>query len=84
MKPFFCHLGGPKSGQDLFILADSACLGWLLFFIYAFKIEIDDLIVGKRCFIKTGSKDGPAKGKTFFICGNQQEQCSFAMPARLF
>ncbi|XP_065053332.1 transcription termination factor 2-like [Rhopilema esculentum] len=36
---------------------------------------------GKPCFIKTGTKDGPMKGKTFFICSNQSGQCTFVEPA---
>ena len=47
-----------------------------------FHFEVHVSILGKACFIKTGTKEGPMKGKSFFICGNQLEQCSFAAPAR--
>ncbi|XP_039178377.1 transcription termination factor 2 isoform X2 [Crotalus tigris] len=36
------------------------------------------------CFLKTGNRDGPNKGKSFYICGVQnQEPCDFVLPTDL-
>ncbi|XP_032075789.1 transcription termination factor 2 isoform X2 [Thamnophis elegans] len=39
---------------------------------------------GFPCFLKTGNRDGPSKGKSFYICGIQnQEPCGFVLPTDL-
>ncbi|NWT89772.1 TTF2 factor, partial [Lanius ludovicianus] len=37
---------------------------------------------GSLCFLKTGVRDGPNKGKSFYVCGTQgPTTCSFVLPA---
>ncbi|NXD28003.1 TTF2 factor, partial [Spelaeornis formosus] len=37
---------------------------------------------GSLCFLKTGVRDGPNKGKSFYVCGTQgPASCSFVLPA---
>ncbi|XP_015490736.1 transcription termination factor 2 isoform X1 [Parus major] len=37
---------------------------------------------GSLCFLKTGVRDGPNKGKSFYVCGTQgPDACSFVLPA---
>ncbi|NXX37089.1 TTF2 factor, partial [Nicator chloris] len=37
---------------------------------------------GSLCFLKTGVRDGPNKGKSFYVCGTQgPAACSFVLPA---
>ncbi|NWW74904.1 TTF2 factor, partial [Climacteris rufus] len=37
---------------------------------------------GSLCFLKTGTRDGPHKGKSFYVCGMQgPPACSFVLPA---
>ncbi|XP_062371463.1 transcription termination factor 2 isoform X1 [Cinclus cinclus] len=37
---------------------------------------------GSLCFLKTGVRDGPNKGKSFYVCGTQSSAaCSFVLPA---
>ncbi|NXH99946.1 TTF2 factor, partial [Pachycephala philippinensis] len=37
---------------------------------------------GSLCFLKTGVRDGPNKGKSFYMCGTQgPAACSFVLPA---
>ncbi|GAB0177693.1 transcription termination factor 2 [Grus japonensis] len=37
---------------------------------------------GSLCFLKTGVRDGPNKGKSFYVCGAQgPAACSFVLPA---
>uniref|UniRef100_A0A8C8VFB1 Transcription termination factor 2 n=1 Tax=Pelusios castaneus TaxID=367368 RepID=A0A8C8VFB1_9SAUR len=39
---------------------------------------------GSLCFLKTGVRDGPNKGKSFYVCGVQdQAPCGFTLPADL-
>ncbi|XP_026537551.1 transcription termination factor 2 isoform X1 [Notechis scutatus] len=39
---------------------------------------------GFPCFLKTGNRDGPNKGKSFYMCGVQnQEPCGFVLPTDL-
>ncbi|XP_054831071.1 transcription termination factor 2 [Eublepharis macularius] len=39
---------------------------------------------GFPCFLKTGVKDGPSKGKSFYMCGVQgQPPCEFVLPTQL-
>ncbi|XP_062982973.1 transcription termination factor 2 [Elgaria multicarinata webbii] len=39
---------------------------------------------GHPCFLKTGIRDGPNKGKSFYVCGIQSQQpCGFALPTEL-
>ncbi|XP_070606136.1 transcription termination factor 2 [Erythrolamprus reginae] len=39
---------------------------------------------GFPCFLKTGNRDGPNKGKSFYICGVQnQESCGFVLSTDL-
>ena len=48
-----------------------------------FKVHyISSNVLGKPCFIKTGVKEGPNYGKSFYICGNQKERCNFVKEAR--
>uniref|UniRef100_A0A8C8RCB7 Transcription termination factor 2 n=1 Tax=Pelusios castaneus TaxID=367368 RepID=A0A8C8RCB7_9SAUR len=40
---------------------------------------------GSLCFLKTGVRDGPNKGKSFYVCGVQdQAPCGFTLPAELY
>ncbi|XP_061484243.1 transcription termination factor 2 isoform X2 [Rhineura floridana] len=40
---------------------------------------------GHPCFLKTGIRDGPNKGKSFYMCGIQgQQPCGFVLPTELF
>ncbi|NWR48289.1 TTF2 factor, partial [Regulus satrapa] len=42
------------------------------------------LSAGGLCFLKTGVRDGPNKGKSFYVCGTQgPSDCSFVLPAPL-
>ncbi|NWH98757.1 TTF2 factor, partial [Tichodroma muraria] len=37
---------------------------------------------GSLCFLKTGVRDGPNKGKSFYVCGTQgPAACGFVLPA---
>ncbi|NWR30485.1 TTF2 factor, partial [Tachuris rubrigastra] len=37
---------------------------------------------GSLCFLKTGVRDGPNKGKSFYVCGTRgPAQCGFVLPA---
>ncbi|NXQ62513.1 TTF2 factor, partial [Anthoscopus minutus] len=37
---------------------------------------------GSLCFLKTGVRDGPNKGKSFYVCGTQgPDACGFVLPA---
>ncbi|NXU43593.1 TTF2 factor, partial [Drymodes brunneopygia] len=37
---------------------------------------------GSLCFLKTGVRDGPNKGKSFYVCGTQgSAACGFVLPA---
>lgn len=36
---------------------------------------------GTTCMLKTGVKDGPSKGKSFYICVDKHG-CDFSQPAR--
>ncbi|XP_071417111.1 transcription termination factor 2 isoform X2 [Pithys albifrons albifrons] len=37
---------------------------------------------GSLCFLKTGVRDGPNKGKSFYVCGAKgPSQCGFVLPA---
>ncbi|NWV13393.1 TTF2 factor, partial [Ptilonorhynchus violaceus] len=37
---------------------------------------------GSLCFLKTGVRDGPNKGKSFYVCGTQgHAACNFVLPA---
>ncbi|NXO38485.1 TTF2 factor, partial [Locustella ochotensis] len=37
---------------------------------------------GSLCFLKTGVRDGPNKGKSFYVCGAQgPDACDFVLPA---
>ncbi|XP_014734073.1 PREDICTED: transcription termination factor 2 [Sturnus vulgaris] len=37
---------------------------------------------GSLCFLKTGVRDGPNKGKSFYVCGTQSSAaCGFVLPA---
>ncbi|NXK67906.1 TTF2 factor, partial [Sylvietta virens] len=37
---------------------------------------------GSLCFLKTGVRDGPNKGKSFYVCGTQgSADCGFVLPA---
>ncbi|XP_009083743.3 transcription termination factor 2 isoform X1 [Serinus canaria] len=37
---------------------------------------------GSLCFLKTGVRDGPSKGKSFYVCGTQgPAACGFVLPA---
>ncbi|XP_072254585.1 LOW QUALITY PROTEIN: transcription termination factor 2 [Pyxicephalus adspersus] len=39
---------------------------------------------GCLCFLKTGTRDGPSKGKSFYICSaNRSTPCAFTQPADL-
>ncbi|XP_033633463.1 transcription termination factor 2-like [Asterias rubens] len=39
---------------------------------------------GKPCFLKTGTKEGPNKGKSYYICSiGLGKQCEYISPARL-
>uniref|UniRef100_A0A8C0JCZ7 Transcription termination factor 2 n=1 Tax=Chelonoidis abingdonii TaxID=106734 RepID=A0A8C0JCZ7_CHEAB len=39
---------------------------------------------GSLCFLKTGVRDGPGKGKSFYVCGvRDQASCGFTRPAHL-
>ncbi|NXP13529.1 TTF2 factor, partial [Thinocorus orbignyianus] len=39
---------------------------------------------GSLCFLKTGVRDGPNKGKSFYVCGAQgPAACSFVLPATI-
>ncbi|NXC96161.1 TTF2 factor, partial [Certhia familiaris] len=39
-------------------------------------------LAGSLCFLKTGVRDGPNKGKSFYVCGTQgPAACSFVLPA---
>ncbi|NXI42811.1 TTF2 factor, partial [Galbula dea] len=39
---------------------------------------------GSLCFLKTGVRDGPNKGKSFYVCGvHGPAICSFVLPARV-
>ncbi|XP_060542153.1 transcription termination factor 2 [Pantherophis guttatus] len=39
---------------------------------------------GFPCFLKTGNRDGPNKGKSFYMCGVQnQKPCGFVLPTDL-
>ncbi|NXU47063.1 TTF2 factor, partial [Turnix velox] len=39
---------------------------------------------GSLCFLKTGVRDGPNKGKSFYVCGAQDSApCSFVLPASI-
>ncbi|XP_067402232.1 transcription termination factor 2 [Emydura macquarii macquarii] len=39
---------------------------------------------GSLCFLKTGVRDGPNKGASFYVCGVQdQAPCGFTLPAHL-
>eukprot|EP00794_Sanderia_malayensis_P003749 gene3749-4271_t len=35
---------------------------------------------GTPCYIKTGTSEGPNKGRSFFICGNDKDKCKFVRP----
>ncbi|XP_034645672.1 transcription termination factor 2 isoform X2 [Trachemys scripta elegans] len=40
---------------------------------------------GSLCVLKTGVRDGPNKGKSFYVCAVQdQAPCGFALPAQLY
>ncbi|NXF35058.1 TTF2 factor, partial [Nyctibius bracteatus] len=40
------------------------------------------LLPGSFCFLKTGVRDGPNKGKSFYVCGAQgPAACGFVLPA---
>uniref|UniRef100_A0A8C3TQ89 Transcription termination factor 2 n=1 Tax=Catharus ustulatus TaxID=91951 RepID=A0A8C3TQ89_CATUS len=40
---------------------------------------------GSLCFLKTGVRDGPNKGKSFYVCGTHSSAaCDFVLPAPLF
>ncbi|NXM66452.1 TTF2 factor, partial [Serilophus lunatus] len=37
---------------------------------------------GSLCFLKTGARDGPNKGKSFYLCGSRRPaECGFVLPA---
>ncbi|XP_074663635.1 transcription termination factor 2 isoform X2 [Strix aluco] len=36
---------------------------------------------GSLCLLKTGVRDGPNKGKSFYVCGTQGPACGFVLPA---
>ncbi|XP_026514806.1 transcription termination factor 2 isoform X3 [Terrapene carolina triunguis] len=41
---------------------------------------------GSLCFLKTGVRDGPNKGESFYVCGDRdqdQAPCGFTLPAHL-
>lgn len=39
-------------------------------------------LAGALCILKTGVRDGAAKGKSFYLCATQQtSHCSFVQPA---
>ncbi|KAG6929543.1 transcription termination factor 2, partial [Chelydra serpentina] len=39
---------------------------------------------GSLCFLKTGVRDGPNKGKSYYVCGlRDQALCGFTLPAHL-
>nr|XP_026653268.1 transcription termination factor 2 isoform X2 [Zonotrichia albicollis] len=39
---------------------------------------------GSLCFLKTGVRDGPNKGKSFYVCGTQgPAACGFVLPAQV-
>ncbi|XP_063161697.1 transcription termination factor 2 [Candoia aspera] len=38
---------------------------------------------GFPCFLKTGNRDGPNKGKSLYMCGVQNQPCGFVLPTDL-
>lgn len=41
-------------------------------------IVVDLLSSGTPCFLKTGVRDGPNKGKSFYVC--RADACDFVQP----